>query len=121
MKNLEVTEPYDIVFIDAQKTGYPEYMRTVLARSQPGQETPRLLRKGGVIIADNVLRRALVANDTDQNPWTEAMQYNSPSGAGKAQDVKALREYNDLAVKSERLETCLMPIFDGVSMATLRD
>ena len=57
-----------MVFIDADKGGYPGYLEKILARSQPGQAN-RLLKPGGVIIGDNVLRRALVADSSDSNPW----------------------------------------------------
>ena len=51
--------PFDLVFIDADKTGYPDYWPWALKLSRPG----------GVIIADNVVRDGKVAdaNSTDQN------------------------------------------------------
>lgn len=49
-------EPYDLIFIDADKTGYPGYLELILEFSKPG-EGNRLLRKGGVIVADNVLMK----------------------------------------------------------------
>ena len=42
----EAGEPFDIAFIDADKTGYPDYYESCL----------RLLRPGGLIVVDNVLR-----------------------------------------------------------------
>lgn len=114
-------EPYDLVFIDAQKSGYPAYLRTILERSQPGQDTPRLVRKGGVILADNVLRRGLVANDTEENPWATNVKTRAPSEYEKNNDLESLREYNDAAAGSARLDTFLMPLFDGVSVARLCD
>ncbi|KAM3514525.1 hypothetical protein MY11210_001868 [Beauveria gryllotalpidicola] len=112
LAKLSPDEPYDLIFIDAQKTGYPSYLRTILEKSQPGAPS-RLLRKGGVILADNVLRRGLVANDSNENPWA--------TGSHHHQSLEALREFNDLAIKSERLDAFLMPLFDGVGMSTLRD
>jgi caffeoyl-CoA O-methyltransferase len=41
--------PFDVIFIDANKGGYPEYLR---------QSLP-LLREGGLLLADNTLREAL--------------------------------------------------------------
>jgi predicted O-methyltransferase YrrM len=43
-------EPYDVVFIDADKQGYPDYLTASLALTRPGS----------VIIADNVVRQGLV-------------------------------------------------------------
>src|SRR5882757_7661339 len=39
--------PFDFIFIDADKSGYPEYFKWAL----------KLARRGTVIIADNVVRR----------------------------------------------------------------
>jgi predicted O-methyltransferase YrrM len=51
------TEPFDFIFIDADKEGYPEYLRLAL----------QLARIGSVIVADNVVRDGEVidANSSD--------------------------------------------------------
>jgi len=51
--------PFDFIFIDADKTGYPDYLGWAL----------KLARPGTVIIGDNVVRRGEVANaeSTDEN------------------------------------------------------
>ena len=46
------TEPFDFIFIDADKEGYPEYLELSLLLS----------RVGTVIVADNVVRNGEVAN-----------------------------------------------------------
>lgn len=74
---LNPAEPYDIIFIDADKSNYPAYLEKILARSQPGQAN-RILRTGGVIVADNVLRRAMVADSGDDNPWTKGKRDHVP-------------------------------------------
>lgn len=43
---------FDLIFIDADKTGYPEYLRWAL----------KLARKGTVILADNVVRKGQIAD-----------------------------------------------------------
>ena len=48
----EGTEPFDFIFIDADKEGYPEYLDLSL----------QLSRVGTVIVADNVVRNGEVAN-----------------------------------------------------------
>jgi predicted O-methyltransferase YrrM len=53
----EGTEPFDLVFIDADKPGYTDY----LARSL------QLTRPGSLIVADNVVRSGAVADPTSRD------------------------------------------------------
>lgn len=111
-----------MIFIDAQKSGYPAYLRSILEQSQPSS-TVRLLRPGGLIVADNVLRRGIVADDSDENPHAVAAK---AAGAVKSEyegnrDVESLREFNDTLVTSERLETFMVPLYDGMGVARLLD
>jgi predicted O-methyltransferase YrrM len=48
----EAVEPFDFIFIDANKDGYPRYLELSL----------RLSRPGTVIVADNVVRGGEVVN-----------------------------------------------------------
>lgn len=114
-----LTEPYDLVFIDADKISYPTYLSLILSLSSPST-TPRLLKPGGVIIADNVLRRGLIADSSDANPWTLKLK-NQGEALWKSGDMKALDEFNKQMVNEPRLETFLMPMFDGLGMARLLD
>ncbi|KAA8567730.1 hypothetical protein EYC84_008201 [Monilinia fructicola] len=72
IKNLFSTleQPYDLIFIDADKTSYPAYLELILSLSSPSSPQTRLLRPGGLILADNILRRALVADSSPSNPWS---------------------------------------------------
>ncbi|KAL8376195.1 hypothetical protein RB595_007346 [Gaeumannomyces hyphopodioides] len=111
LPSLEVTEPYDIIFIDADKVGYSKYLDAILARSQPGSAS-RLLRPGGLIVADNVLRRGLVAHSGPENP----------NGAGvDAAIIKCLDDFNTALATHGRLEALLLPLFDGLGLARLVD
>ncbi|KAI1085350.1 S-adenosyl-L-methionine-dependent methyltransferase [Whalleya microplaca] len=117
LPKLAPSEPYDIVFIDANKQGYLEYLRTILAQSQPGAKN-RLVRPGGLIMADNTLWRAQVADYTENNPSRR------PNAAGEwipDSGTIALREYNDFVAKHERLETFLCPLWDGLGLARIVD
>ncbi|RFU78190.1 o-methyltransferase family 3 [Trichoderma arundinaceum] len=116
LSSLKPEEPYDLIFIDAQKSGYPSYLKDILAGSQPGSAN-RLLRPGGLIIADNVLRRALVADGSEDNPNWQLQRHVVHA----EDDLVALREFNTALASNERLDTFLMPIFDGVGLASLRD
>jgi predicted O-methyltransferase YrrM len=71
-----ITEPYDLIFIDADKVSYPNYLDLVLSNSKPDGSGVRFLKKGGIIIADNILRRGLIADSSDANPWTKNLDRN---------------------------------------------
>lgn len=113
-----IKEPYDLIFIDADKSSYPAYLSLIMENSKKDSTSPRLLRSGGVILADNILRRALVADPTPNNPW-----HTKQNGERnwKAADIDGLDTFNKNLVNSERLDTFLMPMFDGLGMARLLD
>ncbi|KAJ2904197.1 O-methyltransferase family 3 [Zalerion maritima] len=119
LSDLQPSEPYDLIFIDANKSGYPSYLATILEKSRPGSSS-RLLRPGGLVLADNILRRGLVADDSIDNPQAvkeklERAEY------WKGNDLEKLREFNDMMVKEERLDPFLLPLWDGVGCAKLLD
>ena len=105
--------PFDLVFIDADKTSYVTYLELILALSKPGSSN-RLLRAGGIIMADNILWRGLVADASEANPWHD-WKRNTP------EDRQGLDEFNKKMKSEQRLDALLMPIFDGVGMARLKD
>ena len=78
--------PFDLVFIDADKTGYPQYLEWSLKLSRPGT----------VIVADNIVRKGAVidANSTDVN-------------------VRAVRRFNELLSKDGRLAATAMQTVGG--------
>lgn len=55
---------FDFIFIDADKGGYVDYYDRSMA----------LLRQGGLIVADNVLRHGTPADPDDHEPDTEAIR-----------------------------------------------
>jgi predicted O-methyltransferase YrrM len=57
-------EPFDLVFIDADKQGTPEYFAAAL----------ELTRPGGVIIVDNVVRDGAIADPDTEDPRAQGMQ-----------------------------------------------
>jgi caffeoyl-CoA O-methyltransferase len=81
---------FDLVFLDADKTGYPEYLELVVPRMNPG----------GVLVADNTLRRGRVADSEDTS-----------------ESIEAVRRFNDLITADDRLEAQLLPLFDGLTVA----
>jgi len=85
--------PFDLAFIDADKASYPAYFEAVLA----------LMRPGGLIVADNVLRGGRVLDES----------------VGDA-DSEGMRAFNDLVVSDARVEAVMLTIRDGVSLIRVR-
>lgn len=85
---------FDLVFIDADKTNYSNYLKLVLPK----------LNKGAVILSDNVLWSGKVTE-----PIKEADL-----------DTKALIEYNKVLHEHSKLETILLPIRDGLSISRVK-
>jgi predicted O-methyltransferase YrrM len=81
---------YDLVFVDAVKTEYPQY----------AEHGVRLLRPGGVIAFDNVLWRGKVVDAAERGP-----------------DTLALREVTNLIREDDRLAPVLLPVGDGLLVA----
>jgi predicted O-methyltransferase YrrM len=59
LPKLAAEAPFDLIFVDADKTGYPEYFQWAV----------KLSRRGTLIIADNVVRQGAVveADSSDAN------------------------------------------------------
>ncbi|TMR07274.1 O-methyltransferase [Actinomadura soli] len=85
---------YDLVFCDAQKREYPEYLTGAL----------RLLRPGGVVAFDNALWGGWVADPDRRDPETEA-----------------IREVHRMIREDDRLVPLLVPVGDGLLCAVKRD
>ena len=81
--------PFDLAFLDVDKVGYPELLDPLA----------RLVRVGGLLVADNVL-------------W----QGQVPRG-GRTPEAVALREYNRRLAQDPRFLTAVLPLRDGVSVA----
>jgi predicted O-methyltransferase YrrM len=54
----ENTAPFDFIFIDADKAGYPEYLQWSMKLSRPGT----------LIVADNVVRDGKVIDPENSDP-----------------------------------------------------
>jgi len=82
--------PFDAIFLDADKAPMPAYFQHAL----------RLLRRGGILIADNAFFHGTVADPDDHSP-----------------DAQGMREFNRLAAGDPRLVSALVPMRDGVVVA----
>jgi len=88
--------PFDFVFIDADKGGYPDYLAWATAN----------VRVGGLIVADNVLRGGRVL---------------APDAADA--DAQAMARFNETAAHDPRLDALIVPNRDGrdgILIATVR-
>lgn len=67
-----------------------------------------------------MLRRGIVADDSDGNPWVQR-EKGERAAYWKSEDVEKLREFNRMVREDERLDSWLMPLYDGVHLARLVD
>lgn len=84
---------FDFVFIDADKTNYDRYYERSL----------KLLRPGGLVLADNVLWSGRVTDESD-----------------RSEDTVALRAFNAKLRDDARIELCMLPVGDGLTIARKR-
>lgn len=89
--------PYDLIFMDGPKGHYIRMLPDVL----------RLLKPGGVLIADNVLFRGMVAEKV-------------PAKNRNITIVKRLRHFLDRIMKDPGLSSIILPVGDGVSISIKR-
>ncbi|SYZ72491.1 conserved hypothetical protein [Candidatus Zixiibacteriota bacterium] len=91
--------PFDFIFIDADKTSYPEYFEWSLKLAHPGT----------VMVADNVIRKGEVANPKSDDPR-----------------VVAVRRFHDLIAAEKRVTaTALQTVgskgYDGFTMVLVEE
>jgi predicted O-methyltransferase YrrM len=90
-------EPFDLVFIDADKPGYVTYLELALELSRPGT----------VILADNLVRHGHVLEDAPED-----------------ENARAAKAYNALIASHPRLESIIVPLardsVDGMSISIVR-
>lgn len=82
---------YDMVFIDADKPSMEKYL----------DKSWHLLRAGGVVVADNVL-------------WGEGVIDKNDA----SEDTVAIRAFNKSLASDDRFYTSMIPVGDGLSIAT---
>jgi caffeoyl-CoA O-methyltransferase len=90
---IEIGEgPFDLVFIDADKEGYPDYLEASL----------RLVRPGSLILGDNTIRGGTVLDPQEKT-------------------ARATRKFNRLVAEDPRLYGIVLPLIreriDGMTIA----
>lgn len=93
-----INQGFDFVFIDANKSRYLDYFKI----------TSKLLNRGGIIIADNVLFRGEVCNDDIMEKRKNTL-------------VKRLRNFLAYITDLEDFTTSVIPIGDGLTLSVRRD
>lgn len=83
--------PLDLVFVDADKEGYPAYLEAAAER----------LRPGGLLLADNTFWDGRVTEEP---------------GVDDAA-TRAIREFNRVLADDPRFEAVILPVRDGLTMA----
>src|SRR6056300_107110 len=86
-------EAFDLAFIDADKTAYADYYECCL----------QLLQPGGLVLVDNVLWGGQVADSSNHDV-----------------DTEALRTFNATLSSDQRIDLCMVPIGDGLTVARKR-
>jgi len=85
----QIDRPWDLVFLDADKTGYWDYYEALVPR----------LKAGSLILADNVLFHGQVLEPTV-----------------KGKSARAIQDFNDRVVDDPRVEKMMLTLRDGVYM-----
>jgi predicted O-methyltransferase YrrM len=93
----EPVQPFDLIFIDADKAGYPDYLQWALKLSRPGT----------AIVADNVVRQGKVIDAESQDA-----------------NVQGVRRFTELVAAQPRLSaTALQTVgvkgYDGFVLAVV--
>jgi len=84
---------YDMVFLDCDKEIYPELFEIII----------KILKTGGVFIADNLLWHGYAAAEEVPEKYKES--------------VKAIRNFNIMFLNNKVLKSELIPIGDGIGLA----
>jgi caffeoyl-CoA O-methyltransferase len=82
-----LNKPWDLVFIDADKTGYADYYNALVPKLKPGS----------LIMADNVLFHGQVLEKEV-----------------KGKSAKAIQAFNEMVNADERVEKMMLTLRDGV-------
>jgi predicted O-methyltransferase YrrM len=91
-----LTEPFDLIFMDAAKGQYIHFMPDVL----------RLLKNGGVLVSDNVLQDG----DILESHYVVERRQRTIH--------KRMREYLYELTHNEALVTAILPVGDGITVST---
>jgi len=84
----ELTDLFDLVFLDAEKSEYLDYYKLVIDKVRPG----------GFLLADNILWSGKVLDEEASNDYS----------------TKGIKKFNDYVASDNRVEKAILPIRDGL-------
>jgi predicted O-methyltransferase YrrM len=89
----DTTNVYDFIFLDAIKRSYMDYIPKI----------ERVLKKGGVLVADNILFQGrVIQKDVNHKYYT---------------GTSIVKEFNKAMAKSTKFKTIFIPVGDGISLS----
>lgn len=83
---------FDLIFIDADKGNYPNYLDWALKLGTPG----------ALIVADNTLLKGRIIQEDSTSP-----------------SVHAMRKFNERIASDPRLQSVMLPAYDGLAIARI--
>ena len=87
---VQLSGPYDLIFIDADKKEYEQYYLASLD----------LLRSGGFMLVDNVLWGGKVLEENKK----------------KDKDTRGIQTFNETVLNDNRVEQVILPVRDGLTL-----
>lgn len=91
LRRLPGSPPFDFVFVDADKAGYPRYLGAAAS----------LMRPGGILAADNTFWEGKAADPSDEGD----------------ESTRGIREFNRTLADDPRFEAVIVPVRDGLTVA----
>ena len=111
--DLQPVAPFDLVFVDADKTRLLEYASACL-------DSDLLLKKGGLIVVDNVLWKGLVLEasrgDFSSLEREDADDAEIRKNRRARKLANKMHQFNSQIVKDPRAEVLVLPMRDGLSI-----
>ena len=110
---------FDIAFVDADKTRLVEYVDALVGND-------RVLKKGGLILVDNVLWKGLVLDASGNNGRDSGDDESSEDKKLLRKNRRArklankMHKFNSAVVKDDRVDVLMMNLRDGLSMIRKR-
>ncbi len=99
-------QPFDVIFIDADKTRFLQYVEASL----------KLLKKGGLMLVDNVLWKGVVL-DVNNGTLEVRADEEDPKRSRRARKLaNAVHSFNSAIVNDSRVEVVLLNVRDGLSI-----
>jgi predicted O-methyltransferase YrrM len=93
LRALPADETFDFAFIDADKVSYPDYYEEIVPR----------LRPGGLVVLDNVFQGGRTFDPAFHD-----------------ENHVAMRRMNEIVVRDDRVESVMLAVRDGVTLARKR-